>query len=123
MTWRNLAFLILTFVFASMTQAKIGDPSGVRRGSKIFCSHANTVFVLQSKKKKLDCNTAGAKRLWKTTLPFKAEPDQYNPNIEKDVQLCVVTGITFDGPDVLATNCQNKVFRLDRYTGKVKSEE
>jgi hypothetical protein len=112
---------MLFILFLFLAQAKITDPEGIYRAGRLYCSHANTVFVIETKDKSFRCNAVDFtkhKTLWTVKLPFKVEPDKYNENLERDVQLCIVQHLMFEAKNLLARDCTSRVHVLDPKDGK-----
>lgn len=115
-----MKILIALSVFAS---AKIADPGGIAGKDRFFCSHGNQVFAVKTSDTRFNCGSyvhgekGAPKRVWKTTLPFRTGPAPKDPKLESDVQLCIVSSLSLEKDDLIATDCRGNRYVMSQKTG------
>ena len=94
----------------STTLAKVGDPPPVTDGKTIYRSHANYVEALL-----VNSDTV----IWKTVVYPDIEPLEYDPSLEGDVQLNIITSIEITGLKLKVRNSKDQIFFLNKVTGEL----
>ena len=113
-------------VFAeSHVFAKIGDPPGVAGSDRFFCSHENQVFAIRTKDRSFNCAAYDSNRrspplIWKTILPFDIQPQNLKPDLEQDVQLCIIQDLSLEKSTLVVHDCHRNSYRLNAKTGALK---
>ena len=95
--------LLHIFLFPLLSIAKIGDPKPLIFQGIEYKSHLNYVTATAIETKM---------ELWKTIVFEDVEPENYNKNLEKDVQFNIINKIEFQDSILIITNSKNKKYYL-----------
>jgi hypothetical protein len=106
-------FAIICAVAAIGSEAKIVDCPPIESAHVTFRSHANYIETVDAE---------AGKTLWRSTLFPESDVATVDKGLEEDVQWNIACIKEVNASEVVATDRNGRVFRLDRFSGAVLSE-
>lgn len=101
---------LFALLWISTAIARVGDPPPVIDGETIYRSHMNYVEAVSVRSNNV---------VWKTVVYPDVEPTKYDPSLEGDVQLNIITSIELDGTRLRVRNSKGQIFFLNKSTGEL----